>query len=76
VAGGPLLFSNVAFGEATSYVDAGPGTVNLEARIAGTDDIVLGIPDVVLAVGTVYTFGAVGLLGGVPPLGAMPLIDS
>ena len=73
---GALLFSNVPFGEATPYIDVPAGTDTLELRLAGTETVALVIPDVVLAVGTVYTFAAIGVVGGIPPLGALPLIDS
>jgi hypothetical protein len=74
--GGTVLFSNVAFGQATPYVEVPPGTVTMEVRAAGTPNVVLTIPDAVIATGTVYTFGAIGLMGGTPPLGTLPLVDS
>ena len=76
LAGGPVLFSNLGFGDATPYLDIPTGTVTLELRATGTPTVVLAIPDAVLTVGTVYTFGMVGLVGGVPPLGPLPLVDS
>src|SRR5262249_8674831 len=75
-AGGAVLFSNVGFGETTPYLDLQPGTVRLEGRQGGTDQVILAITDAVLAAGTIYTFGAIGLLGGTPPLGTLPLVDS
>ena len=76
MAGGPVLATGLAFGEATPYIDVPPSTVALELRLAGSETIGLVIPDTVLAVGTVYTFAAIGLVGGAPPLGPLPLIDS
>ena len=73
--GGPLA-SNLLFGTATPYLDIPASTVSLELRLAGTDTVVLSLPDTVLAAGTIYTFAAIGLTGGTPPLGALPLIDS
>jgi hypothetical protein len=76
VAGGPVLFTGVAFGQATPYADVVPGTVDFEVRLAGTPEVALTIPSVVVAVGTVYSFSAIGLVGAAPPLGVLPLIDS
>ncbi len=76
VAGGAPLASNLVFGAATPYMDVPASTVSLELRLAGTDTVVLTLPNTVLAVGTIYTFAAIGLTGGTPPLGALPLIDS
>ncbi|HLH24875.1 MAG TPA: DUF4397 domain-containing protein [Chloroflexota bacterium] len=73
--GGPVLFGNIAFGEASPYVPVNAGTVDLEARLAGTDTVVLDIPAVELAPGGVYTFGALGLTDGAPPLGFLSLSD-
>src|SRR4051812_26954453 len=60
--GGQILFSNITFGQATPYVELPAGTGTLMVRNAGTETAVLAIPEVVLAVGTVYTFAAIGLL--------------
>jgi hypothetical protein len=76
ISSGAVLFSNVAFGQATPYVEMGPGTESFTLRVAGADTVVLAIPDVVLAVSTIYTFAAIGVAGGTPPLGPLPLIDS
>jgi hypothetical protein len=72
---GPVLFRNIAFGEASPYVPVEPGAVDLEARLAGTSTVVLDIPAVELAPGGVYTFGALGLTGGAPPLGFISMSD-
>lgn len=72
---GPVLFGNVAFGQASPYVPVPPGAVDLETRLAGTPTIVLDIPAVELAPGRVYTFGALGLTEGAPPLGFIALSD-
>jgi hypothetical protein len=72
---GPVLFSNIAFGEASPYLPVEPGPVALQARLAGTETVVLNIPAVELAPGGVYTFGALGLTDGTPPLGFLSLSD-
>jgi len=76
VTGGAPLTSNLPFGAATPYIDVPASTVSLQLRLAGTDTVVLALTDTVLAVGTIYTFAAIGLSGGTPALGALPLIDS
>jgi hypothetical protein len=68
VAGGPVLFSNIAFGQAGAYVPVNAGTYTLEVRPAGTTNAVLSVPGVVLQPGNIYTAFAVGLLNGQPPL--------
>jgi hypothetical protein len=76
VVGGPTLFSNVAFGEASAYLPAPAGTMDLVVRPAGTDTDVLTVPGVTLEGGKVYTVAAIGLAGGAPTLAALPLADS
>ena len=76
VEGGSILFSNIALGQATPYVELPAGTATLVVRQAGTETSVLAIPDLVLAINTVYTFAVIGLLGNTPALSALPLIDS
>lgn len=76
VTGGPVLFSNVPFKEASQYLEAPAGTLDLEVRVAGTDTAVLTVPGVTLEAGKVYTIAAIGLAGGTPSLQALPLIDA
>ena len=76
VVGGTGLAASLGFGEATPYIDLPAGTLSLEFRVAGTETIAFVIPDTVLAVGTIYTFAAIGLAGATPPLGPLPLIDT
>jgi hypothetical protein len=75
VAGGPTVFSNVGFGESSSYVDVPAGSLDLEVRLAGTDTTVLRLPDASFAEGGIYTLAAVGLAGGSPELTALALSD-
>ena len=72
---GPVLFSNVPFKEAAAYIEAPAGTLDLEARLAGTGTVALSVPGVVLEAGKVYTIAAIGLAGDMPPLRALPLFD-
>lgn len=75
VAGGPVLFSNVAFRQSTGYPQVAPGTYDLEVRPAGTNVVALSIPGVTLRPGTNYTVFAVGLLSN-KSLAALPAVDA
>jgi hypothetical protein len=77
VVDGPILFPNVAFGDATSYIDLPPGAQNLVLRQADTSTEVLALQDVVLTVGTVYTLVATtSVLSGAPRFSVVALVDS
>jgi hypothetical protein len=75
VKGGPVLFSNASFRQATGYPQVAPGTYDLEVRPAGTTTVALAIPGVSLRPGTNYTVFAVGLLGN-RTLAALPAVDA
>ena len=75
VAGGPVLFGNVAFGQVGDYIEVPGGTYDLEVRLAGTSTVVLSLPGITVANGKTYTAYAVGLVGGTPPLGAILSVD-
>lgn len=76
VQGGQVLFSNVSFKGVGNYVSVPAGTVTLEVRAAGSDQVVLTVPNVALAECTVYTIYAVGLVDGQPPLEAITSTDA
>jgi hypothetical protein len=65
---GDIIFPNVAFKQATTYLALTPMTVTLEARVAGTKNTVLTIPDVELEPNNAYSIVAVGTAKGEPPL--------
>jgi hypothetical protein len=75
VTGGPVLFSNVSFRQASGYPQVAPSTYDLEARPAGTTTVALAVPDVTLRPGTNYTVFAVGLLSN-GTLAALPAVDA
>jgi subtilisin family serine protease len=62
VAGGPVLFADVEFKEASGYLPVAAGTYDLEVRLAGTDTVVLSLSGVALEDGTIYTAWAAGLV--------------
>jgi hypothetical protein len=73
--GGPVVMSNVGFGDNSGYQDVPSGDVPLEVRLAGTEQVVLSVP-ATFAGGHAYTLAAVGLAGGQPALQALALNDS
>jgi hypothetical protein len=75
VTGGPVLFTNVPFRQATAYPQVAPSTYDLEARPAGSTAVALQVNDVTLQPGTNYTIFAVGLLSN-KSLAALPVVDA
>ncbi len=76
VRGGPVLFKNVSFRQATPYKEVKAGMVNLEVRPTGSNNVVMSIPDYTLSSGSLYTFVALGLLKGTPSFMIMPLVEA
>ncbi len=74
VAGGPILFSNIAFRQASGYLSVPEGSYSLEVRVAGTTTVALTIPDVMLFKGTNYTAFATGQLSN-NSLGALLSVE-
>lgn len=70
---GDIIFPDVAFKQATTYLALTPMTVTLEARIAGTKNTVMKIPDLKLKPNNAYSLVAVGTVKGEPPLGILLL---
>ena len=83
VTDGPVLFADRKFNDQAtnpSYANFTPvnaGTYNLEVMAAGTNTVVLSLPNITLAAGKIYTVFAKGLLGesGGQALGA-PIITN
>ena len=61
---GTVVFGDYVFKEAGAFTPLDPGTYDLQARLKGTDTVVLEIPGVVLADGKIYTVFAKGFVGG------------
>lgn len=72
---GTPLFKNVSYKQVTDYIPVDPGTYTLQARIAGTDDVVLTVPNVNLHPNRFYTTYAVGLAQGTPGLQVLIPLD-
>lgn len=62
VTGGPVLFSGTEFKEAEDFAPVAAGSYDLEVRLAGTEDVVLTVPNVNLASGRIYTIFARGFV--------------
>ncbi|MBT2662404.1 DUF4397 domain-containing protein [Bacillus sp. ISL-45] len=65
---GDVIFSNVSYKQATTYLALNPMTVTLEAKVAGTKNTVVTIPDVKLEPNNAYTIVALGNAKGEPPI--------
>lgn len=64
VTGGPVVWGNASFKDATAFTPLPAGTYDLEVRLAGSNTVVLPLPGIRLERGRIYTFYAKGLVGG------------
>jgi hypothetical protein len=70
VTGGAVLFANRRFNDQSTtpslvaFTPVNAGTYNLEVRAAGTNTVVLSLPNITLTAGKIYTVFAKGFLGG------------
>lgn len=74
-ASGKIIFKDVKYTQVEEYVPFNAGTHSIQLRIAGTDNIVLRVPRVVLRPRRYYTIYAVGLVKGTPPLQVLIPLD-
>lgn len=72
---GTILFDNIAYTETTEYLAVPPSVYTLQARVAGTDNVVLTVPNIKLYPGKYYTVYAVGLPSENPPLQVLIPLD-
>ena len=75
VAGAPPLFSGVPFGETTAPIPLPPGLPALQVRESGAD-VPLDTDPVALPASGSVAVVAIGVLGGAPPLGLLPISGS
>ena len=68
---GTIVFSNVPFKSIASYTCVPSGTYTFRVNPAGTDNVVLTVPNVKLNPNTFYTIYAIGLAGETPNLEAL-----
>ncbi|MBP2241240.1 hypothetical protein J2Z40_001802 [Cytobacillus eiseniae] len=57
-----VIFSNVSYRKATSYLGLSPMNIDLEVRIAGSHNIALPMPEVQLEMNNIYTILLIGSL--------------
>lgn len=72
---GTKLFHDVEFKEVTNYTAVDPGVYTLQARTAGTDHVILNVPNVNIKSSRFYTVYAVGLAVGNPTLQMLIALD-
>lgn len=72
---GTKLFSNVAYKGVTKYIPLNAGTYTLQARVAGTDKIVLTVPNISVSANKFYTVYAVGFASKTPGLQVLIPLD-
>jgi len=72
---GKKLFENIGFREVSKKILVDPGRYTLQVRIAGTNDVVLTVPNVILNPNKYYTVYAVGTVKGNKPLQAIIALD-
>lgn len=75
VAGGPVVFSDIAFQGTGTYTPVDAMSYDFEVRPAGSEDVALEVPGVALEAGNVYTVFAMGLLDD-GSLTAVPSVDA
>lgn len=74
VKGGDVLISNLAFPDASGYLDVPAGSYDLEVRAAGTTTVALDLPGVTLEAGKIYDVFAIGLIGD-KSLTVLPIVS-
>lgn len=72
---GTKVFDNIKYKQVTDYIPVNPGNYTLLVKVAGTDNTVLTVPNVLLKPERFYTVYAVGIPGGTPPLQALIPLD-
>jgi len=78
VQGGPVLFGNKAFKEATAFTPVDAASYDLEVRVAGTSTVVLPLNGIALQAGKIYTVFAKGFVSGAgaQALGAQIIVNN
>ena len=75
ILGGPTLFRNIRFGQATPFEEVSSGLVTVDIRPSGGRESVMTIPDVSVEPGNAYTIVALGMLTGMPPFATLTIAD-
>lgn len=74
-ADGTELFKNISYQQVTDYISLSPGTYTLELRPAGTDQVVLYVPNITLTPNRFFSGYAVGLVSDEPSLQLLIPLD-
>lgn len=72
---GSMFFDNISYEEITDYLCMDPGRYTLQARLAGTDQVVLTVPNIRLYPNRFYSIYAVGLTDQMPGLQVLIPLD-
>lgn len=72
---GTVLFSNTGYKGISEYKTLTPGTYTLQARLTGTDNVILTVPNIRLRGGQNISVYAVGLADSTPGLQALIPLD-
>lgn len=72
---GTVLLRNVPFKGITDYTNVYPANHTLQVRLAGTNNMVLTVPNQKLSGGSAFTAYAVGLIGCNPPQQLLTPLD-
>lgn len=72
---GKVIFPNVQYKGITNYMALAPGRHTLQARISGTDKVVLNVPNILLKPRRNYSVYAVGLSSAKPELQVLIPLD-
>jgi hypothetical protein len=74
VKGGPVLFSNISFLQASAYKSLPSGTYDLQLLATGTSQVLFTAPSVVVASGTIHSETGIGGVGS--PVELLQLADA
>lgn len=72
---GKIIFANVKYKDITNYTSLSQGRHTIQARISGTSDVALNVPNIVLKPNRNYTIYIVGLAGEKPGLQVLIPLD-
>lgn len=72
---GTILFRNIEFKEISPNLMVSPDNYTFEARLAGTNQVVLTVPNQLIKPNRYYTLYAVGLVNNTPPLQMITALD-
>ena len=75
ILGGPTLFRNIGFGQATPFEEVSSGLVTVDIRPSGGRESVMTVPDLSVEPGNAYTIVALGMLRGTPPFATLTIAD-